>query len=285
MQLLGGPRPIRCMETPRCYVGRGLRMCAPPAAAGRPEQPVCHSRSLWPASGVSEVREHCQDPLCRRPVELSLAKMAPTWVSTVFVRGTAVRRSHGSSCVMRARISRSRPVRTSSVPVSAAAQELRHHRLGVDHRPAAARCDVGDTVLEQVADPLRRVLEQLDRLPGLDVLRQDQDAHPGMLGADLLCGQQALVGVRRRHPDVGHHHIGRFLLPRATCRIAVRGDRNARRPGPGQPFAEQHRVAASTTRIAAADADAADPRVTTVRLRRRLAARWRRFRHRRGSRR
>ena len=61
--LLGGPRPIRV---------RGDRQNAIVAAAGfgcarrqRLQEGLsgsCYSCSLWPASGVSEVGEHCQDP-------------------------------------------------------------------------------------------------------------------------------------------------------------------------------------------------------------------------------
>jgi hypothetical protein len=105
---------------------------------------------------------------------------------------------------------------------------------------------MSETRSEQVADPVRGVLQQFDRLPGLDVLGQDQDAGAGMLGTDPLRRHQPFAGVRRRHPDVGHHQIGRFPLHRRMQPVRI-----ARLPGhdksvlgqdPGQPFAEQHRV-------------------------------------------
>jgi hypothetical protein len=67
-----------------------------------------------------------------------------------------------------------------------------------------------------------------------------------MFGTDPLRGQEAFAGVCRRHPDVGHHQIGFFLLHRRMQPVRI-----ARLPGhhksvlgqyPGQPFAEQHRI-------------------------------------------
>jgi hypothetical protein len=61
---------------------------------------------------------------------------------------------------------------------------------------------VEDAFLEQVADALRVLIEQPHRVSGLDVLRQKQDAGVGMRPTDPLGGDEALVGVRRRHADV-----------------------------------------------------------------------------------
>ena len=62
--------------------------------------------------------------------------------------------------------------------------------------------DVGDAILEQVADALGALREQLQRVAGLDVLREDEHADARVALADLLGRAQALVGVGRRHPDV-----------------------------------------------------------------------------------
>ena len=46
------------------------------------------------------------------------------------------------------------------------------------------------------------------RVAGLDVLGEDQHADLGVLGADPLGGDEALVGVRRRHADVDDRGVG-----------------------------------------------------------------------------
>jgi hypothetical protein len=62
--------------------------------------------------------------------------------------------------------------------------------------------DVEDALLEQVADPLGMFLEQPHRVVGLDVLREDKYPDLRMLRANRLGGDEAFVGVRRRHrPD------------------------------------------------------------------------------------
>ena len=67
--------------------------------------------------------------------------------------------------------------------------------------------DVADAVLEQVAEPCGALREQPRRDAGLDVLGEDHDAHLRVPGADLVRGAQALVGVRRRHPDVDDRDV------------------------------------------------------------------------------
>src|SRR5207237_1137979 len=67
--------------------------------------------------------------------------------------------------------------------------------------------DGGGTVLEQVPDAFRARGQEIERVFGLDVLRQHDDAGAGVLLANLARGTQALVGVRRRHPDVDDRDI------------------------------------------------------------------------------
>jgi hypothetical protein len=67
--------------------------------------------------------------------------------------------------------------------------------------------DVGDPVLEQVADSSGSVAEKFHGVVGLDVLRQHQDTHVRVLGADLACCLEALVRVGGRHPDVDDHRV------------------------------------------------------------------------------
>ena len=186
----------------------------------------------------------------------SLAKMDPTWVSMVL----------GERCsrwqmawlerpsAMRARMSRSRVVRLVRALSSPRRRSSCADDLGVDGRSAAGDApqrvgelgDVGHPVFEQVADALGRVLEQVDRLPGFHVLGQDQHAGAGMFGADPLRGQQPVVGVGGRHPDVGDHHVGFRLLDDSVQGVGVACLADDEEPlfgqDPGQPFAEQHRV-------------------------------------------
>jgi hypothetical protein len=89
------------------------------------------------------------------------------------------------------------------------ADELRddrgiERRAPVGHAPDRARelVDVGDPVLEHVADSLGVVCEQLERVVRLDVLGQHQHADVLVLRANRLRRGQSLVGVARRHADI-----------------------------------------------------------------------------------
>src|SRR4029453_17946783 len=62
--------------------------------------------------------------------------------------------------------------------------------------------DLGHALLEQIADGTRLVREQLGRVPLLHVLREPERGRAGPAPADLDRRAQALVGERRRHPDV-----------------------------------------------------------------------------------
>src|SRR3954453_3562301 len=68
--------------------------------------------------------------------------------------------------------------------------------------------DVRDAVLEQVADALRVVGQQLERVGLLDVLREHEHAGLRLLGTDGRGRPQTLVGLRRRHPDVDQRDVG-----------------------------------------------------------------------------
>ena len=69
--------------------------------------------------------------------------------------------------------------------------------------------DVGDAVLEQVADAAAsRDAQQVGRVPGLDVLGEHQMPTRGVGAADGDRGPQALVGVAGRHPDVDDRDVG-----------------------------------------------------------------------------
>ena len=76
------------------------------------------------------------------------------------------------------------------------------------------------------------VLDQPEREPRIDVLRQDEDADcRTMLGADRLGGSEALIGVRRRHADVDDHDVWLQLADGLEERLAVADLRDDLEPG------------------------------------------------------
>ena len=133
------------------------------------------------------------------------------------------------------------------------AQQVRHDRRVDDalaRRDATHRIDdhaaVGHALLEQVADPRRVLLDQAHRVADVEVLRQHEDAGRRVLGTDPLRRDQALVGVRRRHLDVDHRHIGLGELDAAHQLRRVAHTAGDRHPGTleqaRQPVAQEHRV-------------------------------------------
>ena len=103
-------------------------------------------------------------------------------------------------------------VKRSRRPV--AVHQARHH-VGVEHRPALrdAAHRVGEDpevphfLLQQVADALRAVGDQGQRVRVLQELGQNQNAHAGMGGTDRQCRPQPVIRVLRRHLDVGNDHV------------------------------------------------------------------------------
>src|SRR5262245_1832718 len=69
--------------------------------------------------------------------------------------------------------------------------------------------DVGDAILQQIADARGVLGDQLHRVGGLDMLGEDEHADLGARHADLLGRAQPLVGVRRRQADVYDDRVGR----------------------------------------------------------------------------
>jgi hypothetical protein len=79
----------------------------------------------------------------------------------------------------------------AAVPADELADDGRIERRAALGHAAHGRgelLDVGDPVLQQVADALGAVRKQLHRVAGLDVLGQDEDARAGVALADLLRG-------------------------------------------------------------------------------------------------
>ncbi len=94
--------------------------------------------------------------------------------------------------------------------------------LGVQDAPAARDLvqrahellDVGDPLLQEVAEPFGAVLEELVGVLLVGEPAEDEDADRRMLLADPFRRADALVGPGRRHPDVGHDHVGLAGLDR-----------------------------------------------------------------------
>jgi hypothetical protein len=72
---------------------------------------------------------------------------------------------------------------------------------GVDER-----VDVADPLLEQVADALRPVADDVERILLLEILRQDEHARLRALSAQLDGGSQPVVAVSGGHLDVDDRH-------------------------------------------------------------------------------
>src|SRR5215211_4185483 len=143
--------------------------------------------------------------------------------------------------------------RGQRVGAAAAAEELGDD-LGVDGGAALADpvdggqelADVGDPVLEQVADALGAAGEQVAGVALLHVLGQDQDGGGGGALADLQGGPQALVGVGGGHAHVDHGQVGPVGVDGRDQAGAVAdlGDDLDPAVGqqPGQALAQQHGV-------------------------------------------
>jgi len=56
---------------------------------------------------------------------------------------------------------------------------------------------------------------------GIGVLAHDDDSDTGLRHREALRDAHALVGPRRRHPDIRHDHIGSGLLDRGEKRRLV----------------------------------------------------------------
>src|SRR2546426_3537368 len=132
------------------------------------------------------------------------------------------------------------------------------HQLGHDRRvdgrsPVAhptdhvgERVEIGDPVLEEVANTVGSELQEGEGMGGLDVLGEDQDVHVRMLLPDLPCGHQALNGMGGGHADVNDHQLcataaelRKQLLGVACLTDDLESDLGEH---PGQALAEEHRV-------------------------------------------
>lgn len=111
--------------------------------------------------------------------------------------------------------------------------------LGIDDRlplpdpPDGVRqlADVAHPVLEQVAEPVRAVLQELHREVGVHVLREHEHADVRMARPDRPCRPEPFVRVGRGHADVRHDHVGRVAVHHAQQRLRVAALANDLEPG------------------------------------------------------
>ncbi len=119
-------------------------------------------------------------------VQTSRAAMAwlesPSATSASTSRSRPLSSSRGSLRRLRAK-SRATIVGSTTVSVGEAAQRVDHVR------------DIENAFLEKIADPFGMFFEQPHGVVRLDVLGENQHANVRVLCADLLGGDQALVGM------------------------------------------------------------------------------------------
>ena len=68
--------------------------------------------------------------------------------------------------------------------------------------------NVVDPILEEIADPLWVLLEEPQRVAGIEVLGEDEHSDVRVQSSDLHRRDEPFVDVCRRHPDVGEHDVG-----------------------------------------------------------------------------
>ena len=133
-------------------------------------------------------------------------------------------------CAISLNVSRSRGVRVATgerLAVRAAEQHV--YDRGVDDRAAArdfpdrARqlLTVGDAFFEEVPASLGTIGEQSERVRGLEVVTQDDDADVRVRLLQLSSGPDTLVGAGRRHADVGEDDVGFVLGDESKQRVEV----------------------------------------------------------------
>ena len=101
--------------------------------------------------------------------------------------------------------------------------------LGVEHGPARRNAltgvdevaDIGNALLQQIADPLTVASQQFGRVALLDVLREHQDRLRGRGHTQRDRGSDPLVGERRGKTNVEHDQIGMEFGNRCKQRIGV----------------------------------------------------------------
>ena len=89
------------------------------------------------------------------------------------------------------------------------------HDLGVKHRSALSHpthgvgepTEIGDPVLQEIADPFGADGQQLERIVRLEIVGQHQHSGLRPPPPDLHGGAQPVIGVAGRHADVHDRHV------------------------------------------------------------------------------
>src|SRR5690606_1748067 len=111
-----------------------------------------------------------------------------------------------------------------------AAHEASHDRriddaLALDH---ALQCvdedaDIGNALLEEVAQSARLIGEQAFRITWLEILAEKHDRGARMLGPNAVCRCDSLISVGRRHPDIDDGRIRLEARYQSQERLAIAG--------------------------------------------------------------
>ena len=138
--------------------------------------------------------------------------------------------------------------------VPAAAAHQLADDLGVDDGAAPADAahrleklvDVENTVLEQVSKPFGLLAEEIEGMPHLDRLGEQEHRKSSLLGPNLLRDPGSLIGLSRRHAHVDDDYVGVRLAHGLAQLLGVAGLRDdlELRVGqyPSQALPEEDRV-------------------------------------------
>jgi hypothetical protein len=111
--------------------------------------------------------------------------------------------------------------------------------LGVERRPPARhpadrareQRQIPHPILQQVANALGALADQLERISGFQVLRENYDADVGKARAYFSCRAQPIVGVPRRHLNVRHDDVGLVCIDLTSQIARVAGHADYFKPG------------------------------------------------------
>src|SRR3954452_12217874 len=125
-------------------------------------------------------------------------------------------------------LSRGQATKPLTLPLSIAGEQLLDDS-GIDDRAAdrdlahgpVQVAGMADSLLEQICAPPRAVLEERRRIHRVGVLAQDDHADIGVRRAKLGGEADALIGLRRRHANVGDDDVRPELADGGSKRIEV----------------------------------------------------------------
>ena len=159
---------------------------------------------------------------------------------SVTTRSSAIDALFLPSAIFRS-TSRSRAVSCSSGDVVARARSATRpfDHLRVDQRAserdrpdgAEELVEIVDVLLQDVGAPGAAGVQQRECVARVRVLAQDDDAEARVRLSQASGGLDPLVGVTRRHPDVGDHDVRGLAIDGLEQRVEVPADRGDLEPG------------------------------------------------------